>query len=56
MGSIGSFTASIGVGFFGGVLLDYAIKKVVRIAAIIVGLLIAGLASSIPADSIYQLG
>jgi uncharacterized membrane protein (Fun14 family) len=44
MGSIGSFTASIGVGFFGGVLLGYAIKKVVRIAAIIVGLLIAGLA------------
>jgi uncharacterized membrane protein (Fun14 family) len=44
MDSIGSFTASIGGGFFGGVLLGYALKKVVRIAAIIVGLLIAGLA------------
>jgi uncharacterized membrane protein (Fun14 family) len=38
------FTVSIGGGFFGGVFLGYAIKKVVRIAAIIVGLFIAGLA------------
>jgi uncharacterized membrane protein (Fun14 family) len=44
MDSFGSFTASIGGGFFGGVLLGYAIKKIVRIATIIVGLFIAGLA------------
>lgn len=44
MDTIGSFIASIGGGFFGGVLLGYALKKVVRIAAIIVGLLIARLA------------
>ena len=39
-----SFTASIGGRFFGGVLLGYAIKKIVRIIAIIVGLFVAGLA------------
>jgi uncharacterized membrane protein (Fun14 family) len=44
MDTIGSLTASIGGGFIGGVLLGYALKKVVRIAAIIVGLFIAGLA------------
>ena len=36
--------ATIGGGFFGGVLLGYAIKKIVKIATIIVGLFIAGLA------------
>jgi uncharacterized membrane protein (Fun14 family) len=44
MDSIGSFTASIGGGFFGGVLLGYAMKKVIRIAAVVVGLFITGLA------------
>jgi uncharacterized membrane protein (Fun14 family) len=36
--------ATIGGGFLGGILLGYALKKVIRIAAIIVGLIIAELA------------
>ena len=36
--------ATIGGGFFGGVLLEHSIKKIVRIATVIVGLFIAGLA------------
>jgi uncharacterized membrane protein (Fun14 family) len=39
-----SISATIEGGFFGGVLLGYALKKVVKLIAIIVGLLIAGLA------------
>ena len=39
-----SISATMGGGFFGGVLLGYAIKKVVRLIAVVVGLLIAGLA------------
>lgn len=42
-----SFTSikfPIGVGFFGGILIGYALRKVVRIAAIISGLFLAGLA------------
>jgi uncharacterized membrane protein (Fun14 family) len=42
--AISPFAATIGGGFFGGVLLGYAIKKIVRIAAIMVGLFIVGLA------------
>ena len=42
--TISPLAATIGGGFFGGVLLGYAIKKIVRIATIIVGLFIAGLA------------
>jgi uncharacterized membrane protein (Fun14 family) len=37
-------SATIGGGFFGGLLLGYAIKKVVKLIAVIVGLFIAGLA------------
>jgi uncharacterized membrane protein (Fun14 family) len=37
-------SAIVGGGFFGGLLLGYAIKKVVKIIAVIVGLFIAGLA------------
>ena len=37
-------SATIGGGFFGGVLLGYALKKVVKLLAIIVGLFIGGLA------------
>jgi uncharacterized membrane protein (Fun14 family) len=44
MSAISPFAATIGGGFFGGVLLGYAIKKIVRIAAIMVGLFIVGLA------------
>jgi uncharacterized membrane protein (Fun14 family) len=36
--------ATVGGGFFGGLLIGYAIKKVVKLIAVIVGLFIAGLA------------
>ena len=39
-----SISATIGGGFFGGVLLGYTIKKVVKLIAVIAGLFIAGLA------------
>jgi uncharacterized membrane protein (Fun14 family) len=34
----------VGGGFFGGLLFEYAIKKVVKLIAVIVGLFLAGLA------------
>jgi uncharacterized membrane protein (Fun14 family) len=34
----------VGGGFFGGLLLGYAIKKVVKVLAVIFGLFLAGLA------------
>jgi uncharacterized membrane protein (Fun14 family) len=37
-------SAGIGGGFFGGLLLGYALKKVIKLIAIIVGLFIMGLA------------
>jgi uncharacterized membrane protein (Fun14 family) len=39
-----SISGTIGGGFIGGVLLGYALKKVVKLIAVIVGLFIAGLA------------
>jgi uncharacterized membrane protein (Fun14 family) len=36
--------ATVGGGFFGGLLLGYAIKKVLKLIAVIAGLFIAGLA------------
>ena len=42
--TISPLAATMGGGFFGGVLIGYAIKKIVRIATIIVGLFVAGLA------------
>jgi uncharacterized membrane protein (Fun14 family) len=39
-----SISGTIGGGFFGGVLLGYAIKKVVKLISVVVGLFIAGLA------------
>ena len=42
--NLGSIGATFGGGFFGGLLLGYAIKKVIRIVAVVVGLFIAGLA------------
>ncbi len=39
-----SISATIGGGFFGGLLLGYALKKVVKLIAVIVGLFISGLA------------
>jgi uncharacterized membrane protein (Fun14 family) len=42
--SITSISATIGAGFVGGILLGFALKKVVRALAVIVGLFFAGLA------------
>jgi uncharacterized membrane protein (Fun14 family) len=39
-----SVAATIGGGFFVGILIGYALKKVVKIVAIVVGLFFAGLA------------
>jgi uncharacterized membrane protein (Fun14 family) len=41
---ITSVSATLGGGFFGGLLFGYAIKKVVKLIAVITGLFIAGLA------------
>jgi uncharacterized membrane protein (Fun14 family) len=40
---ITSAAAAVGGGFFGGLLFGYAIKKVVRLIAIVVGLFLVGL-------------
>jgi uncharacterized membrane protein (Fun14 family) len=42
--NITSASAIVGGGFFGGLLLGYALKKVVKVVAVIAGLFIAGLA------------
>jgi uncharacterized membrane protein (Fun14 family) len=42
--SLGPIAATMGGGFFVGILIGYALKKVIKIAAIIVGLFLAGLA------------
>jgi uncharacterized membrane protein (Fun14 family) len=39
-----SISTSIGGGFFGGLLIGWALKKVIKMLAIIVGLFLAGLA------------
>jgi uncharacterized membrane protein (Fun14 family) len=39
-----SISTSIGGGFFGGLLIGYALKKVIKIIAVVVGLFLAGLA------------
>src|SRR5919108_2016866 len=39
-----SIAVTIGGGFFGGLLLGYALKKVIKLIAVIAGLFIAGLA------------
>ncbi len=41
--NINSIATAIGGGFFGGLLLGFAIKKVVKLIAVVVGLFIAGL-------------
>ena len=41
---ITSISTTAGKGFFGGLLLGFAIKKVVKVVAVIAGLFIAGLA------------
>ena len=42
--SFGSTAATMGGGFFVGLLIGYALKKVIKIVAVIVGLFLAGLA------------
>jgi uncharacterized membrane protein (Fun14 family) len=42
--SFGSMAATIGGGFFIGILIGYALKKVIKLVAVIVGLFLAGLA------------
>ena len=42
--NFGSTAATIGGGFFVGVLIGYALKKVIKLLAVIVGLFLAGLA------------
>ena len=44
MENLGSFTAMLIGGFFGGLLIGYAIKKVIKLTAVIVGIFFAGLA------------
>jgi uncharacterized membrane protein (Fun14 family) len=39
-----SISTSIGGGFFGGLLIGWALKKVVKMLAVVVGLFLAGLA------------
>jgi uncharacterized membrane protein (Fun14 family) len=41
--SFGPIAASIGGGFFVGVLMGYALKKVIKLAAVVVGLFLAAL-------------
>jgi uncharacterized membrane protein (Fun14 family) len=40
-----SMSATIGGGFIGGLLLGYALKKVVKLIAVVIGLFIVGLTS-----------
>jgi uncharacterized membrane protein (Fun14 family) len=42
--SFGPAAATLGGGFFVGVLIGYALKKVIKLVAVIVGLFLAGLA------------
>jgi uncharacterized membrane protein (Fun14 family) len=42
--SLGSTAATLGGGFFVGVLIGYALKKVIKLVAVIVGLFLVGLA------------
>jgi uncharacterized membrane protein (Fun14 family) len=42
--TFGPTAASLGGGFFVGILIGYALKKIIKIAAVIIGLFLAGLA------------
>jgi uncharacterized membrane protein (Fun14 family) len=44
MGNLSSISATIGGAFFAGILIGYALKKVVKVVAVVVGLFFAGLA------------
>ena len=42
--SLGPAAATLGGGFFVGILIGYAVKKVIKIVAVIVGLFLSALA------------
>jgi uncharacterized membrane protein (Fun14 family) len=42
--SLGPTAATVGGGFFVGIIIGYALKKVIKLLAIIAGLFLAGLA------------
>jgi uncharacterized membrane protein (Fun14 family) len=42
--SFGPTAATLGGGFFAGILIGYALKKVIKLVAVIIGLFLAGLA------------
>jgi|SRR5918993_1173546 uncharacterized membrane protein (Fun14 family) len=42
--SFGTTAATLGDGFFVGILIGYALKKIIKIVAVIVGLFLAGIA------------
>jgi uncharacterized membrane protein (Fun14 family) len=42
--NISSYAATLGSGFFVGILIGYVLKKVIKLLAVIVGLFLAGLA------------
>jgi uncharacterized membrane protein (Fun14 family) len=42
--NLSSIASAVGGGFFGGVLIGYALKKVIKMLAVVVGLFLAGLA------------
>jgi uncharacterized membrane protein (Fun14 family) len=42
--SLGPSVATLGSGFFVGILIGYVLKKVIKLLAVIVGLFLAGLA------------
>jgi uncharacterized membrane protein (Fun14 family) len=42
--SFASTAATMGGGFFAGILIGYALKKVIKMVAVIVGLFLSGLA------------
>jgi uncharacterized membrane protein (Fun14 family) len=44
MDMLPSLSGTIGGGFFGGLLIGYALRKVIKMVAIVVGLFLAGLA------------
>jgi uncharacterized membrane protein (Fun14 family) len=51
-----SISASVGGGFIGGLLTGYALKKVIKIIAAILGLFMAGLAYYLSHIKICKLG
>jgi uncharacterized membrane protein (Fun14 family) len=42
--NLASIASAVGGGFFGGLLIGYALKKVIKMLAIVIGLFLAGLA------------